>query len=287
MMKFTRKQAIKGMLGITLAPFAPISGRSQEKERAGNTLKHSVCRWPYPNYTLEELCKEAATIGLDSVELLDIDQIKVAQKYGLECAIANGSSLHIPKGFNNPVYHSQLLEDYKKLIPEVAERDTKMIICFSGNRQGMDDETGLKNAVEGLKPVLDIAEKHNITVCMELLNSLVDHPDYMCDKTAWGVQLVDQLQSERFRLLYDIYHMQIMEGNIIATIQKYHQYFAHYHTGGVPGRNEIDETQELNYSAIMTAIADTSYKGYIGQEFIPKSEDVFVSLRKAVEVCKK
>lgn len=286
MMKLTRKQALRRMLGLTITPVLPYQTLSQSVRAENSSIKHSVCRWPYPDYTLDRLCREAARIGLDSVELLDVGQISTATKYGLNCAIANGSPLHIPKGFNNPKYHKQLLEDYRQLIPQVAATGTQKIICFAGNRDELSDEAGLQNAVEGLNPVLEIAEQYNVTVCMELLNSLVDHPDYMCDTTSWGVELVDRLGSKRFRLLYDIYHMQIMEGNIISTIRKFHPYFAHYHTGGVPGRNEIDETQELNYSAIIKAIADTGYEGFIGQEFIPKAKNVFQSLKKAVDTCR-
>ena len=161
----------------------------------------------------------------------------------------------------------------------------KNIICFSGNRNGMDDEEGLQNCAEGIKRLLPVAEKHNMTISMELLNSLVNHKDYMCDSTKWGAKLAETIGSENFKLLYDIYHMQIMEGNVIKTIQDNHQYFSHYHTGGVPGRNEIDDTQELNYPAIVKAIADTGYNGFIGQEFIPARKDKLNSLKQGVEIC--
>ena len=159
------------------------------------------------------------------------------------------------------------------------------IICFSGNRNGMDEEQGLENAAIGLRKLMPIAEKYKVNVVMELLNSKVDHKDYMADHTEWGVALADKIGSDRFKLLYDIYHMQIMEGDVIATIRKYHSYISHYHTGGVPGRNEIDETQELYYPAIMKAIIETGYKGFVAQEFIPKREDALASLKQGVEIC--
>ena len=159
------------------------------------------------------------------------------------------------------------------------------MICFSGNRNGMDDETGLRNCVEGIKPIIEIAEEYDVILTMELLNSKVNHPDYFCDKTAWGVELCDRIDSDHFKLLYDIYHMQVMEGDIIQTIRDYHEYFSHYHTGGVPGRNEIDDTQELYYPAIMEAIVETGYKGFVGQEFVPTWSDPLAALKQSIEIC--
>jgi len=204
---------------------------------------------------------------------------------GLDCAIVNGSSLGLEKGFCNQAYHAQLLKDYSQLIPQVAKDGLKTIITFSGNRVGISDEQGLANCVIGLKPIVELAAEYDLMIVMELLNSHVDHKDYMCDKTEWGVALVDALGLDNFRLLYDIYHMQIMEGNVVANIRKYHNYFAHYHTGGVPGRNEIGDSQELNYPFIMKSIADTGYQGYIGQEFIPTADNPYDSLKEAIEIC--
>jgi len=248
-------------------------------------INHSVCRWCYRDIELEDLCAAAKDMGLKSVELLHPDEWKVALDHDLDCAISFGSTLGIPKGFNDPQYHAQLLEEFAALIPKAADTGLKQIICFSGNRNGMSDEEGLENCAIGLDPVVKIAEKHNITIVMELLNSKVNHEDYQCDHTPWGVALCEKVGSDAFKLLYDIYHMQIMEGDIIATIQKYHPYIAHYHTGGVPGRHEIDETQELYYPAIMKAIVDTGYTGYVGQEFIPASSDPLASLKASVEIC--
>jgi hydroxypyruvate isomerase len=191
----------------------------------------------------------------------------------------------ISKGLNRLENHDRIVEYFEKTTPIVANYGYPNIICFSGNREGMADEQGLKNCAIGLKRIAPIAEKYKINVCMELLNSKHDHHDYMCDHTPWGVELVKQVGSERFKLLYDIYHMQIMEGDMIATIRESHQYIAHYHTGGVPGRAEIDETQEINYPAVMKAIIDTGFKGFCAQEFIPKRPDPLASLKQGVEIC--
>jgi hydroxypyruvate isomerase len=209
----------------------------------------------------------------------------VLKKYGLTSAMPMGAGKGITEGFNDPKYHDELVASYESVIPKAANAGLKQIICFSGNRNGLDDEKGIENCAIALKRLLPVAEKYKVTIAMELLNSKVNHPDYQCDKTPWGVALVDKVGSEYFKLLYDIYHMQIMEGDVIATIRKYHTYICHYHTGGVPGRNEIDETQELNYPAIMKAILDTGFKGYVAQEFIPKREDKIASLKQGVQIC--
>lgn len=286
-MKISRKTALKSLASLTFTgafgiPNFTFQNSSSQLDR---TFRHSVCRWPYGDYPLEELCEAAVDIGIDSIELLSPEYWPVLKKYGLTCAMANPAEFEIPVGFNDPAHHKKLQETYTDLIPKAAESGLSKVICFSGNRNGMDDQTGLEHCATGLEPLVKLAEKHNIILCMELLNSKVDHPDYMCDHTAWGVKLTDKIGSPNFKLLYDIYHMQIMEGDIIATIRKYSDYIAHYHTGGVPGRNEIDETQELNYSAIMRAISETGYSGFVGQEFIPSREDDFKSLRQGIEIC--
>ncbi len=180
------------------------------------------------------------------------------------CYIAGKVSL--TEGWNNKNFHAELIKDFSETIPLVTEAGYKNLICFSGNRKGMDDETGLKNCVEGLKQIMGLAEKNGVIIQMELLNSKVNHKDYMCDKTPWGVELVKRIGSPNFKLLYDIYHMQIDEGDVIRSIQNYNQYIGHYHTGGVPGRHVIDETQELYYPAIMKAIVETGFKDYVAQE---------------------
>lgn len=257
-------------------------------------INHSACKWCYKGIELDDLCRAGKEMGLTSIELTDPPDFPTLQKHGLTSAIisfptikdkADNAIGSIPHGFNNPANHDLLVQAYEPHLKACAEFGAKNVICFSGNRNGMDDEQGLENCVAGLKKVLPIAEKHGIKLVMELLNSRVNHPDYQCDKSAWGVELCKRLGSEHFGLLFDIYHMQIMEGDIIATIKRDHPYFAHYHTGGVPGRAEIDESQELFYPAIMKAIVDTGYKGHVGQEFIPKRPDKLASLKQAVGIC--
>ena len=196
-----------------------------------------------------------------------------------------GAGLGIEKGFNNPVYHDELIRSYEEIIPKVAAAGFDQVICFSGNRNGLSDEKGIENCALGLKKLMPTAEKYNVTMTMELLNSKVNHPDYQCDHTVWGATLAEEISSEKFKLLYDIYHMQIMEGDVIATIRKFHPYISHYHTAGVPGRHEIDDTQELYYPAIVRAILETGYQGYIGQEFIPQRADKLASLKQGIEIC--
>jgi len=228
-------------------------------------------------------------MGLQSIELLGPGDWEVVKKQGLTCAITSNPVKNglggITKGFNRLEHHDTLVAAYEEWIPLAAKAGLRNVICFSGNRGGMDDATGLRNCATGLKRLMSLCERNRVTLVMELLNSRVDHADYMCDKSAWGVALCREVGSESFKLLYDIYHMQIMEGDVIATIRKQHAFFAHYHTGGVPGRHEIDETQELNYPAILKAIADTGYQGFVAQEFIPARPDALGSLRQAVRLC--
>ncbi|MBD0296016.1 MAG: TIM barrel protein [Flavisolibacter sp.] len=248
-------------------------------------INHSVCKWCYPKISLEDLCKAAKGIGLSSIELLGPEEWPTLKKYGLTCAMPWGAGKGIVDGWNDPKLHDELLASFEDVIPKAANAGLDKIITFSGNRKGLSDEQGLENCAKGLKRLMKTAEKHKVTVTMELLNSKVNHKDYQCDHTKWGVELVKMVGSDRFKLLYDIYHMQIMEGDVIATIKEYHPYINHYHTGGVPGRNEIDETQELNYPAIIKAIIDTGHKGFVGQEFIPKREDALASLKQGVQIC--
>jgi len=248
-------------------------------------INHSVCAWCYPDMSLDELCIAAKQIGITGIDLVGPEDWPTLKKHGLYSPMCNGAEISLTEGFNHPQYHAQLLDNYAKMIPLVAAAGYTNLICFSGNRNGMDDETGLANCVEGIKLLLPIAQKYNVVLVMELLNAKIDHADYHCNKTPWGVKLAKRLNSPNFKLLYDIYHMQIEEGDIIRTIQENHQYFAHYHTGGVPGRNEIDQTQELNYPAIMKAIKDTGFKGFVAQEFIPTQPNKIASLAKAVQIC--
>ncbi len=257
-------------------------------------INHSVCKWCYPKIALEDLCVAGKGMGLQSIELVAPADFATLKKHGLSCAMTTFPTIDGPDGkklgtieraFNRTEHHDLLGKAYEPQIAAVADAGFKHLICFSGNRDGMDDETGLKNCAAGLKKLLPLAERRGVTLVMELLNSRVNHKDYMCDKSAWGVELVKRIGSPNFKLLYDIYHMQIMEGDVIATIRREHPHFAHYHTGGVPGRHEIDETQELQYPAIMRAIVETGFKGHVAQEFIPAKPDALASLRQAVGIC--
>lgn len=248
-------------------------------------INHSVCKWCYSSVPLEDMCKAGKAMGLQSVELLTVNDFPTLKKHGLVCAMVSGVPGGIENGLNRVENHDKILEFFERTIPIVAEAGYPNIICFSGNRRGMSDEQGLENCATGLKRMVGVAEKHKVTIAMELLNSKVNHKDYMCDHTVWGVELAKRVGSERFKLLYDIYHMQIMEGDVIRTIKQSHQYISHYHTGGVPGRAEIDDTQELYYPAIMNAIAETGFKGFVAQEFVPKRPDVLASLKQGVQIC--
>lgn len=224
-------------------------------------------------------------MGIQSIELLVEAEWPVVQKHGLTCAMGTYEGVSLTEGFNDPSQHPRLHEAYKRLITKAANAGLPNIIVFSGNSNGLSDEQGLENCAIGLEPMVKLAEEAGVTVQMELFNTKVDHPGYQCDSSDWACALVDKIGSDRFKILYDIYHMQIMEGDIIATIRKRKDYFGHYHTAGVPGRNEIDATQELNYRAIMEAIADTGFTGYVAQEFIPTEEDKLGALRKAIDIC--
>jgi hydroxypyruvate isomerase len=283
-----RKQAIKtmaaGAAGVLSLPELA-NGRNTSSVMLKGNINHSVCQWCYSSIPLDDLARSAKEIGLASVELLHPEEWSVVQKYGLTCAMAYASRMGLTTGFNDPSLHEQLLKDYSANIPKAADAGLKNVICFSGNRRGLTSEQGIENCAKGLDPVLKIARKHNITVSMELLNSKINHPDQQCDRTEWGVSLCEKIGSENFKLLYDIYHMQIDEGDVIATITKNIKYISHFHTGGVPGRHEIDESQELFYPAIMRAIFSTGFKGFVAQEFIPSKPDKIASLKKAVEIC--
>jgi hydroxypyruvate isomerase len=267
------------------------------KAGVAGKINHSACKWCYKDIALDDLCAAGKAFGLASVELLMPEDFPILKKHGLHCAMVSFPSTEverdgkkikigsIPHGFNRTENHDTLVAAYEPLLKASAAAGFLNVICFSGNRDGLDDEQGLANCAKGIQRLMPLCEKLGVTLTMELLNSKVNHPDYMCDHSAWGVALCEKVGSERFKLLYDIYHMQIMEGDVIATIRKHHGHFSHYHTGGVPGRNEIDDSQELHYPAIMRAIVETGYTGWVGQEFIPKREDKLASLRQGLEIC--
>ncbi len=283
--EFDRRSVMKAAsVGAMAALTQPVAWvRGAETAKANGHIKQSICRWCYNGIPLEKLAGEAKRIGYVSVELLTPEEYKVVKPFGLTCAMLNGCCT-IPDGFNEKKNHDRLEKSVREYVDFAADNGLPNVIVFSGNRRGMSDEEGLANCVAGLKRVVGLAEGKNVTICMELLNSKVNHKDYMCDRSPWGVELVKQVGSPRFKLLYDIYHMQIMEGDVIRTIQQDKEYFAHFHTGGNPGRHEIDETQELNYAAIVRAILETGYTGYLGQEFIPAREPV-ASLEQGFKIC--
>ena len=261
----------------------------RDMPRSAAAFKLSVTRWPFNQFTIDQLSQMARELGIDSVELLEPNEWAIPRRHGLTCAMGYATvpnpETRLTQGFNRVDNHSWLIPAYQRAIPLAAAAGVPNVICFSGSRNGQSDDEGHAVCARGLAPLLPIAERHGVTLCMELLNSKVDHPDYQCDHTAWGVALAKQLNSERFKLLYDIYHMQIMEGDVIRTIRDNHQYIGHFHTGGVPGRHEIDDSQELNYRAVMRAIGDTGFKGYVAQEFVP-TRDPRASLAEAVKICR-
>lgn len=291
-MKSNRRSTIKNILAGTAAWSASgiLSSYSSEKlepvymNLKGN-INHSACRWCYNDIPLEDLCIEAQKTGLKGIDLVGPKEWPVLKKHGLHSPMCNGAELNLTDGFNDKKYHATLIKQYTEMIPLVAKAGYTNVICFSGSRRGMTDEQGWENCVTGLQQLMPLAEKHKVVLVMELLNSKHDHKDYQCDRTWWGVELCKRLGSESFKLLYDIYHMQIDEGDVIQNIKDFHQYIAHYHTGGVPGRNEINNSQELNYPAIMNAIKAVGFKGYVAQEFIPKAKDKLASLRECVQIC--
>jgi hydroxypyruvate isomerase len=272
-----------------MAGFAAIGPKTEERgpntdsKRPAGRLKQSVSRWCYGKLSLDELCAASKKIGLSAIDLLDEKDWNTPKQFGLVCAMANGFG-SIPKGFNRPDNHDKLVADAERMMPLAAAAGVPNIVCFSGNRAGLSDGEGIANCIAGFKRITPTAERVGVTLCLELLNSKVDHHDYQADHTAWGVEVVKGVNSPRLKLLYDIYHMQIMEGDVVHTIRDNAQHIAHYHTGGVPGRNEIDETQELNYRRVAQAIADSGFSGYLAHEFVPK-RDPIASLGQAFNIC--
>ena len=277
-----RRDAMK-LMGLGAA-VAAASGRADAAQSgSAGRIRQSVCKWCYAKIPLDEFCGAVKAMGFQSVELLGEKDWPTVKQHGLTCAMANGPAT-IAVGFNRPNEHDRLVTESERLLPLVAAAGLPNMIVFSGNRGGMSDGEGLENCAVGLKRITPLAERLGVTVCMELLNSKVDHKDYMCDHTAWGAELVKRVGSPRFKLLYDIYHMQIMEGDVIRTIRDNFAAIGHFHTGGVPGRHELDATQELQYPAIMRAIVDLGYTGFVAQEFVP-ARDPLTSLREGFQVC--
>src|SRR5215831_5287210 len=280
------KRLASGATMASISSLSPASSWSQEihaTPRKGR-IKQSVSRWCYQKIPLDELCQRSAEMGLKAMDLLGVEEWEVPRKYGLICSMGYAGGGDIPRAMNRVENHAKIEEAFRKNIPVAAKLGVPNVITFSGNRMGMSDEEGAKNCVIGLNKVKKIAEDNGVTICLELLNSKVDHKDYMCDHTAWGVRVVSEVNSPRVKLLYDIYHMQIMEGDLIRTIQQNIQWLGHFHTGGVPGRHELDNTQEVHWDAVMRGIASTNYTGYVAHEFVP-TRDPLTSLREAVDLC--
>jgi len=271
--------------GVTIASLPSMFWAEQKSPipRKGK-IKQSVSRWCYQKIPLEDLCVYAAQIGLKGVDLLKPDEYEIPGRHGLVCSMGYADGGEIGSAMNRIENHARIEEGFRKNIPLAAKAGVPNVITFSGNRAGMSDDEGAKNTIAGLNRVKKIAEDHGVTICLELLNSKVDHKDYMCDHTAWGVQVVQAVNSPRVKLLYDIYHMQIMEGDLVRTIQQNIQWLGHFHTGGVPGRHELDGTQEVQWDGVMRGIAAANFLGYVAHEFVP-ARDPLTSLRQAVDLC--
>ncbi len=249
-----------------------------------NRIRQSVTRWTYRSTSLPDLCRAAAEIGLTAIDLLEEPDWAVVRQYGLVCSMGYAGGGSIPDGLNVKANHNAIVSNFERLIPRAAGQRVPNVITFFGNRRGMSDEEAIANCVEGLNRVKRVAEDHGVTICVELLNSKVNHKDYQGDRTSFGAAVIRAVDSPRVKLLYDIYHMQIMEGDVISTIRANKDLIAHYHTGGVPGRHELDDTQEINWPAVCRAIADTGFAGYVAHEFTP-TRDPLTSLREAVAIC--
>lgn len=286
MPRITRRALLKSSVaGVAAAQIPTFAGAlSASVESRKGRIRQSVSRWCYQKIPLDQLSAAAAQMGLRGVDLLQPEEYDAPRRYGLICTMAYAGGGEIKNALNRTQNHAAIEQAFRTNIPKAAAAEIPNVITFSGNRAGMSDEEGARNTIAGLNRVKKIAEDHGVTICLELLNSKHDHPDYMCDHTAWGVRVVQEVNSPNVKLLYDIYHMQIMEGDLIDTIRKNIQWLAHFHTGGVPGRHELDGTQEVQWDGVMRAIADTGFKGYVAHEFVPTG-DPFGSLRKAVDLC--
>jgi hydroxypyruvate isomerase len=280
-----RRQALTSITGAAAFTLAP--GGQLGAQTNGGRLKQGVSYWTYQKwFTLDELCKEALRIGLKGIDLVTPDQYSIVQQHGLTPSMTAGSKPNtIPIGLNRPENHDSVLESLRKDITLAAAAKVPNVITFSGNRGGMPDGEGLENCAIALNKIKGYAEEKNVTVNLELLNSKVNHKDYMADHTAWGVELMKRVNSPRVKLLYDIYHMQIMEGDLIRTIRENIDFIGHFHTGGNPGRHELDDTQEVNWHAVASAIADTGYTGFFSHEFIPVRTPPIKSLEQAYQIC--
>jgi hydroxypyruvate isomerase len=286
MTELTRRNLLKTALTGAAVASTPLPGWSAEQKpiaRKGR-IQQSVSRWCYKDIPLDKLCAYGVEIGLKAIDLLNPEEFEVPARYGLVCSMGYAFAGDIKSALNRTENHAKIEEGFRKYIPLAAKAGVVNVITFSGNREGMSDAEGAKNTIAGLNRVKKIGEDNGVTICMELLNSKVNHPDYMCDHTAWGVEVVQAVNSPRVKLLYDIYHMQIMEGDLVSTIQKNIQWLAHFHTGGVPGRHELDGSQEVQWDGVMRGIVAANFHGYVAHEFVP-TRDPLTSLREAVDLC--
>jgi hydroxypyruvate isomerase len=283
--QLSRRTMLKsGMAATALGTLPAVFHADEKMTTRKNRIKQSVCKWCYPKMSLDEMCVAAAKMGLVGIDLLNPDEYEVPRRYGLICTMGHAGAGTIPDAMNRLNHHADIEAALRKNLPLAAKAGMPNVITFSGNRKGLDDEQGARNTIVGLNRVKKIAEDNGVVLCLELLNSKVNHPDYMADHTAWGVRVMHEVNSPNIKLLYDIYHMQIMEGDVIATISANMAWIGHFHTGGVPGRHELDNTQELQWDGIMRAIAASDYKGYVAHEFLPL-RDPMTSLREAVDLC--
>lgn len=283
-----RRSLLALAAGSALLPAVPrTTPAAQDKapQKPAKKLKQTVARWIYGRIPLDEFCQKAAAMGLGAIDLLTANDWMTPKKHGLICSMAFGpKSMQINHGLNRSEHHDEFVTETEALLPRIADAGIPNMIVFSGNRQGQDDATGIKNCIEGLRRIAPAAEKHGVTLCLEYLNSKVDHKDYAFDKMAYGLEVVKGVGSPRVKILYDIYHAQIMEGDVIRTLRDHIDLIGHFHTGGVPGRNDIDDTQELNYPAVCRAILATNYDGWVAHEFIPK-KDPLETLARCVKLC--
>jgi hydroxypyruvate isomerase len=286
MAKFTRRTLLKSSVAGVAAIAVPslAAGFDMAATPRKGRIRQSVSRWCYEKIPLDQLCAYAAKVGLKGVDLLEVNEYEIPRRYGLICTMGYAGGGDIGKALNRTENHAAIEQAFRVNIPLAAKAGVPNVITFSGNRGGMPDEEGARNTIAGLNRVKRIGEDHGVNICIELLNSKRDHHDYMCDHTAWGARVLQEVNSPNVRLLYDIYHMQIMEGDLIDTIRQNIQWIGHFHTGGVPGRHELDGTQEVQWDGVMRGIADAGFKGYVAHEFVP-SRDPLVSLREAVDLC--
>jgi hydroxypyruvate isomerase len=285
----TRRELL-GMAGLGMLGISPVAKRLTALRAtappAAGRLKQSVCRWPFAEIPDAEFFPMVKALGFGAVDLLKESEWPLAEAQGLICSMGMPTDRRdfIRRGLNDRANHPLLIDELQRTIVAARRHGVPNIIAMVGNRDGRSDEAGLAACVEALDQVKGVAEREQVTICLEMLNSRVDHHDFMGDRTSFGLALMYAVNSPRIRLLYDIYHMQIMEGDVIRTIRDHGHWIAHYHTAGNPGRNELDPAQELNYRGIAQAIADTGFDGWIAHEFIP-TRDPKTGLAEAREIC--